>query len=383
MNLRIIAMFHRQPLELAGVRVIMNSIRVSLERDENGMTAVIEFLSAFTLFLMILTAFLSLAQLEMGSNDTSVDRLDRAAAQGLNRMTSDGGWFVPMFDDGTYDYSNSTSEWHIQPIERLNQGIVLAGLMDGHRLDFNRIDSLSNITEDNLARGIGLGGKYSLYLEIKITESNIPNRANLTLFSGGTERGTAQASSSSFKEIQVGQEKFLLILEIHNGGRKANDLHITEISPRSVSGSPEWIEMYNPNNFAIDMNGWSLTHTSPNQNTNLLLRAGVISGNSLTILTGDPNSQNTGNADHIIDLGSEGFLGVGQLNMLNDGGGVVILSYTQLSEFQPYEVMRVTWGGDTGYFLTPSQSLVYIGDAYPPTVEDWETSNNPTPGILP
>ncbi|HII37889.1 MAG TPA: lamin tail domain-containing protein [Candidatus Poseidoniaceae archaeon] len=361
----------------------MNSIRVSLERDENGMTAVIEFLSAFTLFLMILTAFLSLAQLEMGSNDTSVDRLDRAAAQGLNRMTSDGGWFVPMFDDGTYDYSNSTSEWHIQPIERLNQGIVLAGLMDGHRLDFNRIDSLSNITEDNLARGIGLGGKYSLYLEIKITESNIPNRANLTLFSGGTERGTAQASSSSFKEIQVGQEKFLLILEIHNGGRKANDLHITEISPRSVSGSPEWIEMYNPNNFAIDMNGWSLTHTSPNQNTNLLLRAGVISGNSLTILTGDPNSQNTGNADHIIDLGSEGFLGVGQLNMLNDGGGVVILSYTQLSEFQPYEVMRVTWGGDTGYFLTPSQSLVYIGDAYPPTVEDWETSNNPTPGILP
>ena len=360
----------------------MNSIRASLQRDENGMTAVIEFLSAFTLFLMILTAFLSLAQLEMGSNDTSVDRLDRAAAQGLDRMTSDGGWFVPKFDDGTLDYSNSTSEWHIQPIEMLNQGIVLAGLMDANRLDINRINSLSNITEDNLARGLGLSGKYSLYLEIKITESNIPNRTNLTLFSGGTERGTAQASSSSFKQIQMGQEKFLLILEIHNGGRKANDLHITEISPRSVSGSPEWIEMYNPNNFAIDMNGWSLTHNSPNQNTNLLLRTGVISGNSLTILTGDPNAQSTGNADHIIDLGSEGFLGVGQLNMLDDGGGVVILSYTQLSEFQPYEVMRVTWGGDTGYFLTPSQSLVYIGDAYPPTVEDWETSNNPSPGIL-
>jgi hypothetical protein len=74
----------------------MVSIRSSLERDENGMTAVIEFLSAFTLFLMILTAFLSLAQLEMGSNDTSVDRLDRAAAQGIDRMTSDGGWFVPI-----------------------------------------------------------------------------------------------------------------------------------------------------------------------------------------------------------------------------------------------------------------------------------------------
>ena len=52
----------------------------SIRKDEDGMTAVIEFLSAFTLFLMILTAFLSLAQLEMGSNDTSVDRLDRSAA---------------------------------------------------------------------------------------------------------------------------------------------------------------------------------------------------------------------------------------------------------------------------------------------------------------
>ena len=40
-----------------------------LRRDRDGLTAVIEFLSAFTLFLMILTAFLALAQMQMGSND--------------------------------------------------------------------------------------------------------------------------------------------------------------------------------------------------------------------------------------------------------------------------------------------------------------------------
>jgi hypothetical protein len=74
------------------------------ERDEGGLTAVIEFLSAFTLFLMILTAFLSLAQLQMGSNDPDVDRLDRAAAVGLDRLTSGPGWFVPM--DGGLDYGN-------------------------------------------------------------------------------------------------------------------------------------------------------------------------------------------------------------------------------------------------------------------------------------
>ena len=380
-NFAIFVLSHRQPLEMVPLGSDMDSVHSSLQRDDNAMTAVIEFLSAFTLFLMILTAFLSLAQLEMGSNDTSVDRLDRSAAQGIDRMTSDGGWFVPIYQDGTLDYGNSTSEWHLQSIESLNQGIVLAGLMDGNTLDFNRITALQNVTENNLARGLGLSDSFSINLEIKITSSDIAQRNGLVLFTGGTERGTAQASSSSFKEIQVGQEKFMIILEVHNGGRKANNLHITEISPRSVSGAPEWIELYNPNNFAIDLNGWSLTHSSPSINTNLLLREGVISGNSLSILTGDPNAQDVGQADHVIDLGGEGFLGVGQINLLDDGGGVVVISYTQLSEFQPFEVMRVAWGGDTGYFLTPSQSLQYVTENFPPEAEDWQISNSPSPGI--
>ena len=380
-NFAIFVLSHRQPLEMVPLGSDMDSVHSSLQRDDNAMTAVIEFLSAFTLFLMILTAFLSLAQLEMGSNDTSVDRLDRSAAQGIDRMTSDGGWFVPIYQDGTLDYGNSTSEWHLQSIESLNQGIVLAGLMDGNTLDFNRITALQNVTENNLARGLGLSDSFSINLEIKITSSDIAQRNGLVLFTGGTERGTAQASSSSFKEIQVGQEKFMIILEVHNGGRKANNLHITEISPRSVSGAPEWIELYNPNNFAIDLNGWSLTHSSPSINTNVLLREGVISGNSLSILTGDPNAQDVGQADHVIDLGGEGFLGVGQINLLDDGGGVVVISYTQLSEFQPFEVMRVAWGGDTGYFLTPSQSLQYVTENFPPEAEDWQISNSPSPGI--
>jgi len=380
-NFAIFVLSHRQPLEMVPLGSDMDSVHSSLQRDDNAMTAVIEFLSAFTLFLMILTAFLSLAQLEMGSNDTSVDRLDRSAAQGIDRMTSDGGWFVPIYQDGTLDYGNSTSEWHLQSIESLNQGIVLAGLMDGNTLDFNRITALQNVTENNLARGLGLSDSFSINLEIKITSSDIAQRNGLVLFTGGTERGTAQASSSSFKEIQVGQEKFMIILEVHNGGRKANNLHITEISPRSVSGAPEWIELYNPNNFAIDLNGWSFTHSSPSINTNVLLREGVISGNSLSILTGDPNAQDVGQADHVIDLGGEGFLGVGQINLLDDGGGVVVISYTQLSEFQPFEVMRVAWGGDTGYFLTPSQSLQYVTENFPPEAEDWQISNSPSPGI--
>ena len=153
------------------------------------MTAVIEFLSAFTLFLMILTAFLSLAQLEMGSNDTSVDRLDRSAAQGVDRLTSDGGWYVPVFEDGSYDYQNSTSQWHQKSLEELNSGVVMAGLMTGYSIDFDRISALHNVTEGSLLAGLGLSESFSIYLSIKITESDVPMRDGLVLFSGGTERG--------------------------------------------------------------------------------------------------------------------------------------------------------------------------------------------------
>ena len=89
-----------------------------LRRDRDGLTAVIEFLSAFTLFLMILTAFLALAQMQMGSNDPYLDRLDRAAVLGLDRLVADEGWFVPVVD-GEADVENGTHAWHEMSAEVL------------------------------------------------------------------------------------------------------------------------------------------------------------------------------------------------------------------------------------------------------------------------
>ena len=353
----------------------------SLVKDDNGLTAVIEFLSAFALFLMILTAFLSLAQLEMGSNDPSVDRLDRAASQGIDRLTSDGGWFVPMTTEGEMDYPNSTSNWHQISIDELNSGVVQAGLVSQNTIDFDRVEALGNITEDNLLKGLGMSPSFSLNIEIKIIESDIQSREGEVLFEGGTDRSTSKASSSSSVVLQKNNEKVQIILEIHDGGRKSNALYITEISPRSVSGSAEWIEIYNPNDFAIDLNGWSFQHTSPSVDSNILLRQGVLSGLSTAIFTGDLNIQETGQAQHVFDLGVEGFLGVGGLDLLDDSGGLLLLSYTQLDEFQPFEVTRVQWGSGTDYFLTPSQSLEWNGN-FPQTVADWTVNASPSPGII-
>tara|TARA_B100000459_G_C8596878_1_gene210147 strand:- start:2453 stop:3541 length:1089 start_codon:yes stop_codon:yes gene_type:complete len=350
----------------------------SLERDDNALTAVIEFLSAFTLFLMILTAFLSLAQLQMGSNDPNVDRIDRSAVQGLDRLTSDGGWFVPMGPEGL-DYANSTSEWHLYSAVQLDDGRVQTGLVKDGILDHMRIAALHNVSEENMALGLGLDEGYSLFLSIEVIVSNDSSRIGLELFSGGTERSTAPASSNAHRQFSQNGEILQVIFEVHKGGKKNNDLHLTEVMVRPMSSGPEWIEIYNPNDFAISLRGWSLNHTSSSFTNNLLLKEGVISGHSTVLLTGDALSQESGNASQVIDLSQESFLGVGSINLLTDGRGTLSLRYTQIFEAQPYDVMTVEWGGASDLFTSLGESLSATRtlDGLGAT---WSVETNPSPG---
>ena len=86
-----------------------------------------------------------------------------------------------------------------------------------------------------------------------------------------------------------------------------------------------------------------------------------------------------GNATHVLDLGQEGFLGIGSVDGLGDGGGVLRLRYTQLDEVAPGDVMRASWGGDTGLFLVTGQSLQWGGiDRF--TTSSWSITDVPTPG---
>ena len=367
----------RQPLELRSHGEVMRRTLSHRERDEGGLTAVIEFLSAFTLFLMILTAFLSLAQLQMGSNDPNVDRLDRAASLGLDRLTSGEGWFVPDADG--LDYANATADWHLAAADALHEGRVQPGLVLNQRLDMDRVEALHNVTEDGMAAGLGLDGDMSLRLTIMVAESTQEGRASTILFEGGTERGTAPSSSTSYRSFQQDGELIRVILEVHDGGRKNNILHITEVMARPSSSGPEWIEVENPNDFAVALKGWSLNHTSGSSSTNLLLQSGVLSGQSLSLFTGDVSSQTVGNATHVIDLGSLGFLGVGQLDGLANGQGKLSLRYTQLDEITPADVMRVEWGGNTQLFMVTGQSLVWDGEDRFASAS-WALEDSPTPG---
>ena len=128
--------------------------RSKFHDDERGMTAVIEFLTAFVLFLVIVSAFLSLSQLRLGPNLPGVDRLDEDAVSGLRLITSSSGWWVEHGQNGTRDASNGSSDWHLISADRLASADVLPGLAaaDGD-LDESRLRALYNVTQSAMRDG--------------------------------------------------------------------------------------------------------------------------------------------------------------------------------------------------------------------------------------
>ena len=349
-----------------------------LRRDESGLTAVIEFLSAFTLFLMILVAFMSLASLQMGPNDPGTDRLDSTAVNALDRLLSDEGQFVPYLG-GQLDYNNSTTDWHLLSGVEISEGRVLPGLVSGEELDLERVVALRNVTETGILEGLAIPDGMNLHLTITVIESTDENRTGEDIFSGGTPRTSSTSSTFSMRMIKSGEEVLRVLLEVHNGGKKNPILEIHEVSPRAFNGGPEWFELYNPSDFAEELSGWSFESEKNSVTKSILLTDGVMTGGAYAVFTGDATSQESGNASEVIDLGSLGFLGVGTIDGLGDGAGYLRMFYTPELTNQPARIQSVQWGGNTGLNIGFGESIVWNGSSAMDSAS-WSIESSPSPG---
>ena len=353
-----------------------------IRSDERGLTAVIEFLSAFTLFLMILTAFMSLAQLEMGSNDTEIDQVDQATVFALDRLVGDSGWFVPALDNGVLDHANSTSDWDDVSAEDLQKGRVQTGLILAGELDVNRLKALSNVTLESFSEGLGLADDLSAYLHVSVQSSTNTTRVGLVLFEGGSDINSARMASTASSIVRMADELVTVTLQVHDAGRQSENLVITEVMARPIGGGPEWIEIYNDNSFATSLYGWSLNVTSPSSTNNVLFQTGVISGFSTALFTGSISSQTQGNATQMIDLGTFGILGTGSMNLLDDGSSTIELRFTRPGQTKPLPNSRAEWGGQTGLLLGINNALVWGGGS-PLNSATWSVTLVGTPGDVP
>ena len=351
------------------------NIRKEAPGDE-AVVAVVEFLSAFTLFLMILTAFMSLAQLELGSNDPYTDLIDRSAIDGLDRLTSSNGYYVP-YVDGVRDQNNATTEWHQVPVMDLYNGLLQPGIVDNGVLDFERINALPNVTIEAMSNGLGLAKGLQLRLLIVIESSSNSSKIGEVLFEGGSDRSTSGTSSVANRKFINGEDIISVSLEVHDGASTPKLLRVTEFSPRPVNGGPEWIEIQNQNGFALSMKGWSFERSGTSGTTDYLYKEGVIPGGQIGLFTGDPSTQVTGNASVVYDLGSTGFLGVGSVDGLDDTTGRLRLLFAEEDEGAGSIVSQMQWDPSTG--ILANSTVVWNGGS-PSSSSSWYVSSTPTPG---
>lgn len=344
--------------------------------DNQGVVAVVEFLSAFTLFLMILTAFMSLAQLELGSNNPKTDLIDRAAVEGLERLTDGEGWFVPVVDE-TRDYANATSNWHQVSPESLYSGYLQPGIVSDGILDYNRITALSNVSIEGMASGLGLDSDMQLRLLIKVESSNNISREGMTIFEGGSDRNTASISSYSSRTFTDADEVISVSLEVHDGGSPPKMLRITEFSPRPANNGPEWIEVQNQNGFALSLYGWSFERTGTTGSMSFLYTEGVVPGGGIVLFSGDPLVQERGNASIVYDLGYNGFLGIGSIDGLSDSSGRLKLLFAEKGRSSGSEVCSVEWNPSMQLLL--NNTIIWNG-GLPYKQTSWNVSSTPTPG---
>jgi hypothetical protein len=299
--------------------------------------------------------------------------LDEDAVNGLMRLTSTPGWFVPQDENGTRDTSNGTANWHLHSASELANGDVLPGLTksDGS-LDINRLLALSNITEKKMQISLGLPESTTLNLTIRVVESSDSERIGFELFSDGTSRSSATRSSISSRLMPLGDEIIRLSLEVLQAGKNPASLRITEFLPDPDNGGPEWVEVYNDPGFAVEILGYGLARNGLYN----LVGEGFLSGDSIMLLTGDIDNQPQGNASIIIDLSYDGLLGRGSLDGLKVPIDTLRLTFNEYGSAKTMDVHVIRFDASWGF--DSDESASWTGNNTIP----WIINNNSTPGDI-
>jgi len=343
-------------------------------RDEGGLTAVVEFLSAFVLFLVILSAFLALSQLKLGSNVADVDRLDQMAIDGLERLTDSKGHVVLRID-GVRDTGNSTDDWQHFNATTLLTADLLPAIGDGKgHLDMGRISALGNVTEDRLIHGLGIDEGLSLNLTIIIVQST--NEANIgnIIFSDGSERSGGTRGATASRIMHLDGDSVRVTLEVHNAGREPSGLRITEFMADPLNGPPEWIELENPDGFAMNLSGWSLSRPGAFE----LIQDGALAAGARMICTGNSITQYNPNGVTMIDMASTGVLGTGTIDALTVEGDTITLGWTRPGTILTMDVMVVHWDGS--WDIQSNHSMTYNLGGFSSSPTNWTSVDGGTPG---
>ncbi|MED5271554.1 MAG: lamin tail domain-containing protein, partial [Candidatus Thermoplasmatota archaeon] len=164
------------------------------------------------------------------------------------------------------------------------------------------------------------------------------------------------------------------------GAGFADRLFMTEIMIDPDSGGPEWIELHNRDQFAVNLSGWSVSRiTNDVVSAHELITIGVVPGESYLLLSGNPSIQDDLGAALIIDMGISGVLGSGQINSLDSSGGQILFQYAEYNSALTYDLIDFNW--DSTWNINNGYSLVWNNYEFSNS-SNWIPLEDGTPGSI-
>ena len=165
-----------------------------------------------------------------------------------------------------------------------------------------------------------------------------------------------------------------MTLEVHNAGREPSGLRITEFMADPLNGPPEWVELENPDGFAMNLSGWSLSRPGAFE----LIQDGALAAGQRLICTGNAVTQYNPNNAMMIDMASSGVLGTGTIDALATEGDTIKLSWTRPGTVLTQDVVVVTW--DSSWNIQANHSMTYNLGGSPSSSTNWTAVDGGTPG---
>lgn len=226
-------------------------------KDEEGISKIIEFVIAFTVFILILASFFN-------AIDTRFTPQEREDATLLNKAISISN--ILISDTGFIDNSkNGTTNWEMYPPKsnsiNLYENILRIGFSSKKNgvLDFNKIKAIGNITYSQLKEIFSL----DLYdFNVTIYPIDTGNKP-LTVF--GLDYKKAEKLTMVTRIVTIRFENMEYInakmeIRVFIYGQSTEKIIINEFmhNPKSQDSKDEWIEIYNPTYMAIDLTNWTI-----------------------------------------------------------------------------------------------------------------------------
>ena len=213
-------------------------------RDENGVTHVIEFTLALTVFILMFQAFTTTMDYRLGIDlDKHSNRISESKIA-LNQLIGSTGSVNNETDWDEYEYGIG----EIQIRHDFEIGI----LNENGNVDIEKCHALAKLPRPFLNEQLGVTEN----LEIKII--SLVDGEEIVRWGSNSNDAQASATSYKFVILEDGEDTFpgRVDVTVFKGPIGKEKIVVTEImyAPENDYDNYEWIEIYNPMPYALDLN---------------------------------------------------------------------------------------------------------------------------------